>query len=41
VIRGRYSFSGHQFDLEQGVITFNGPMMNPVLAIRAETGSTM
>jgi translocation and assembly module TamB len=37
VIRGRYSFSGHQFDLEQGVITFNGPMMNPVLAIRAET----
>ncbi|KKW93179.1 translocation/assembly module TamB domain-containing protein [Sphingobium chungbukense] len=37
VIRGRYSFSGHQFDLEQGVITFNGPMMNPTLAIRAET----
>lgn len=37
VIRGRYSFSGHQFELEQGVITFNGPMMNPVLAIRAET----
>ena len=37
VIRGRYSFSGHQFDLEQGVITFNGPMMNPALAIRAET----
>lgn len=37
VIRGRYSFSGHQFDLEQGVITFNGPMMNPGLAIRAET----
>lgn len=37
VIRGRYSFSGHQFDLEQGVITFNGPMMNPSLAIRAET----
>ena len=37
VIRGRYSFSGHQFELEQGIITFNGPMMNPVLAIRAET----
>lgn len=37
VIRGRYSFSGHQFELEQGVITFNGPMMNPTLAIRAET----
>nr|WP_087576023.1 translocation/assembly module TamB domain-containing protein [Sphingomonas sp. CDS-1] len=37
VIRGRYSFSGHQFDLEQGVITFNGPMMNPALAIRADT----
>ncbi|UXC89920.1 translocation/assembly module TamB domain-containing protein [Sphingobium sp. RSMS] len=37
VIRGRYSFSGHQFDLEQGIITFNGPMMNPTLAIRAET----
>ncbi|KEY99727.1 hypothetical protein AI27_01455, partial [Sphingomonas sp. BHC-A] len=37
VIRGRYSFSGHQFDLEQGVISFNGPMMNPTLAIRAET----
>ncbi len=37
VVRGRYSFSGHQFELEQGIITFNGPMMNPVLAIRAET----
>ncbi|KEQ52855.1 translocation/assembly module TamB domain-containing protein [Sphingobium chlorophenolicum] len=37
VIRGRYSFSGHQFNLEQGVISFNGPMMNPTLAIRAET----
>ncbi|HKT77435.1 MAG TPA: translocation/assembly module TamB domain-containing protein, partial [Sphingobium sp.] len=37
VIRGRYSFSGHQFDLEQGIITFSGPMMNPSLAIRAET----
>ncbi|QGP79303.1 translocation/assembly module TamB domain-containing protein [Sphingobium sp. CAP-1] len=37
VIRGRYSFSGHQFDLEQGVITFNGPMLNPTLAIKAET----
>lgn len=37
VIQGRYSFSGHQFDLEQGVISFNGPMMNPSLAIRAET----
>ena len=36
-IRGRYSFSGHQFDLEQGVITFNGAMMNPTLAIRAQT----
>ncbi|MFZ2996921.1 translocation/assembly module TamB domain-containing protein [Sphingobium sp.] len=36
-IRGRYSFSGKQFDLEQGVITFNGPMLNPVLAIRATT----
>ncbi|MDO7836506.1 translocation/assembly module TamB domain-containing protein [Sphingobium sp. HBC34] len=37
VLRGRYSFSGHQFDLEQGVISFNGPMLNPVLAIKAET----
>ncbi|MBH1997759.1 MAG: translocation/assembly module TamB domain-containing protein [Sphingomonadaceae bacterium] len=37
VLRGRYSFSGHQFDLEQGVITFNGDMMNPTLAIRALT----
>ncbi|MEJ7934345.1 translocation/assembly module TamB domain-containing protein [Sphingobium sp. AN558] len=37
VIRGRYSFSGHQFELEQGVITFNGPMLNPILAIKAET----
>ncbi|MEC3951239.1 translocation/assembly module TamB domain-containing protein [Sphingobium sp. HWE2-09] len=36
-LRGRYSFSGHQFDLEQGVITFNGPMMNPILAIKAQT----
>lgn len=38
VLRGRYSFSGKQFDLEQGIITFNGPMMNPTLAIKAETG---
>lgn len=37
VIRGRYSFSGHQFDLEQGIINFNGPMMNPTLQIKAET----
>ena len=37
VLRGRYSFSGKQFDLEQGIITFNGPMMNPTLAIKAET----
>ncbi|MGE4321600.1 MAG: translocation/assembly module TamB domain-containing protein [Sphingobium sp.] len=37
VIRGRYSFSGKQFELEQGVITFNGEMMNPTLALRAET----
>ena len=37
MIRGRYSFSGHQFELEQGIINFNGPMMNPTLAIRAET----
>lgn len=36
-IRGRYSFSGRQFELEQGLITFNGPMLNPTLAIRAET----
>lgn len=36
-IRGRYSFSGHQFDLEQGIITFNGPMMNPTLQIKAQT----
>jgi translocation and assembly module TamB len=37
IIRGRYSFSGHQFDVEQGVITFNGPMLNPSLSIRAMT----
>ena len=37
VIRGRYSFSGHQFDLEQGVINFNGPMLNPTLSIKAQT----
>ena len=37
VLRGRYSFSGKQFELEQGVITFNGPMMNPTLAIQAQT----
>ena len=36
-LRGRYSFSGHQFDLEQGVITFNGPMLNPILQIKAQT----
>ncbi|MET0371715.1 MAG: translocation/assembly module TamB domain-containing protein [Sphingobium sp.] len=37
LIRGRYSFSGHQFDVEQGVITFVGPMLNPTLAIKAQT----
>jgi translocation and assembly module TamB len=36
-LRGRYSFSGKQFDLEQGVITFNGPMFNPTLQIKAQT----
>lgn len=37
ILRGRYSFSGHQFDVEQGVISFTGAMMNPTLAIRAVT----
>ena len=37
VIRGRYSFSGHQFELEQGLISFNGPMTNPTLQITAQT----
>lgn len=37
VLRGRYSFSGHQFSLEQGLISFNGPMLNPSLQIKAET----
>jgi translocation and assembly module TamB len=37
VLRGRYSFSGHQFDLEQGIISFNGPMTNPTLQITAQT----
>ena len=37
VIRGRYSFSGHQFEVEQGIINFNGPMMNPTLQIKAQT----
>jgi translocation and assembly module TamB len=36
-IRGRYSFSGHQFDLERGIISFNGPMMNPGLSVQAQT----
>jgi translocation and assembly module TamB len=37
VLRGRYSFSGHQFELEQGIISFNGPMTNPTLQITAQT----
>jgi len=37
VIHGRYSFSSRQFDLEEGIIAFNGPMLNPTLSIRAET----
>jgi translocation and assembly module TamB len=37
VLRGRYSFSGHQFNLDEGVITFNGPMTNPTLNIQATT----
>lgn len=38
VIRGTYSFSGRRFDLERGIISFNGgPLTNPALNIRAET----
>lgn len=36
-LRGRYSFSGHQFDIEQGIIRFNGSMYNPSLQLQAET----
>lgn len=37
VLRGRYSFSGHQFNVDEGVINFNGPMTNPTLNIEATT----
>ena len=37
VLRGRYSFSGHQFNLDEGLISFNGPMTNPTLNIQATT----
>ncbi|WP_066762196.1 translocation/assembly module TamB domain-containing protein [Sphingobium sp. CCH11-B1] len=37
VLRGRYSFSGHQFNLDEGAISFNGPMTNPTLNIQATT----
>ncbi len=38
VIRGTYSFSGRRFELERGIISFNGAQLtNPTLNIRAET----
>ena len=37
VVRGTYSFAGRRFDIDHGVITFQGPLTNPELDIAANT----
>jgi translocation and assembly module TamB len=37
VVRGTYSFAGKRFDLESGIITFQGGLTNPALNIVANT----
>ena len=37
VVRGTYSFSGRRFDIDHGIVTFQGPLTNPALDIAANT----
>jgi translocation and assembly module TamB len=37
VVRGTYSFSGRRFDIDHGIVTFQGGMLNPALDIAATT----
>ncbi len=37
VVRGTYSFAGRRFDLDHGLITFQGALTNPALDIAAST----
>jgi translocation and assembly module TamB len=37
VVRGTYSFASRRFDIGNGVVTFQGPMLNPALNISANT----
>ncbi|QJU58060.1 hypothetical protein HL653_09835 [Sphingomonas sp. AP4-R1] len=37
VVRGTYSFAGRRFDIDHGIITFQGGMLNPALDIAAST----
>jgi translocation and assembly module TamB len=37
VVRGTYSFSGRRFDIDRGIVTFQGGMLNPSLDIAATT----
>jgi translocation and assembly module TamB len=37
VVRGTYSFAGRRFDIDHGVITFQGALTNPALDIAADT----
>ena len=37
VVRGTYSFAGRRFDIDHGIVTFQGGLTNPALDIAAET----
>ncbi|MDO6415542.1 translocation/assembly module TamB domain-containing protein [Sphingomonas sp. BIUV-7] len=37
VVRGTYSFAGRRFDIDHGIVTFQGGMLNPALDIAANT----
>ncbi|WP_294390017.1 translocation/assembly module TamB domain-containing protein [uncultured Sphingomonas sp.] len=37
VVRGTYSFAGKRFDLDHGIVTFQGGLTNPALDIAATT----
>ncbi|PZU10857.1 translocation/assembly module TamB domain-containing protein [Sphingomonas sp.] len=37
VVRGTYSFAGRRFDIDHGIVTFQGGMLNPELDIEATT----
>ena len=37
VVRGTYSFAGRRLDIDHGIVTFQGSMLNPALDIAATT----